>query len=343
MPERVVRIAADVSSLTKAKLGEVAEVATATKMLAINASIEAAHAGADGAGFAVVAKEVGAVADTVKELSEQLNEQLAPLVDELTKLGGTLVEQVRGTRLADLALNAVELIDRNLYERSCDVRWWATDSAVVAACESPTDPDAVAYASKRLGVILSAYTVYIDLAIADVDGHIIANGRPDRFPRMKDAYVGAEPWFKQAMATRNGDEYAVGDISQEESLGNVAIATYATAVRRGGDTNGEVIGVLGIFFDFEPQARSIVTGIRLSPEERATTRVMLVDSEKRVLASSDGRGILAERIDLSGATGTVGSFQTSDGTVVGYALTPGYETYRGLGWYGVITQAPPQP
>ncbi len=26
--------------------------------------------------------------------------------------------------------------------------------------------------------------------------------------------------------------------------------------------------------------------------------------------------------------------------MVGFALTPGYETYKGLGWYGVILQAP---
>ena len=42
------------------------------------------------------------------------------------------VVRSRGERMVDLALNAVELIDRNLYERTCDVRWWATDSAVVA-------------------------------------------------------------------------------------------------------------------------------------------------------------------------------------------------------------------
>ena len=30
-------------------------------------------------------------------------------------------------------LTNIDLIDRNLYERSCDVRWWATDSSVVDA------------------------------------------------------------------------------------------------------------------------------------------------------------------------------------------------------------------
>jgi hypothetical protein len=46
-------------------------------------------------------------------------------------LGHRLVAQIRGSRLPDLSLNAIDIIDRNLYERSCDVRWWATDSAIV--------------------------------------------------------------------------------------------------------------------------------------------------------------------------------------------------------------------
>ena len=39
--------------------------------------------------------------------------------------------------MVDLSLNAIELIDRNLYERTCDVRWWATNSAVVDCAASP--------------------------------------------------------------------------------------------------------------------------------------------------------------------------------------------------------------
>ena len=42
-----------------------------------------------------------------------------------------------GDRLIEIA--GVEIIDRNLYERSCDVRWWATDSAVVDALEQPSE------------------------------------------------------------------------------------------------------------------------------------------------------------------------------------------------------------
>lgn len=336
MPERVVQLADEVSSLTRARLKEVSGVASSTKILAINASIEAARAGEAGAGFAIVAREVGTVADTVRSLSTELDEQLAPLVEELSSLGASLVEQVRGTRLADLALNAVELIDRNLYERSCDVRWWATDSALVEACVAGAGTDEARHASRRLGVILSSYTVYLDLWVADRDGRVIAHGRPGRFGAVLGADVSREPWFARAMATGSGADYVVDDVSTNHLLGGATVATYATAIRAGGEEDGEVLGALGIFFDFAPQAHDIVAGVRVDD-----ARALLVDADHRVLASSDGLGLLTERIDLAPAGSTkVGSFTRRDGEVVGFARTPGYETYEGLGWYGVIVQRP---
>lgn len=341
MPERVVRLADQVSALTKARLGQVETVATSTKILALNASIEAARAGEAGASFSVVAREVGRVADTVRELSTDLNAQLAPLVEELSSLGASLVEQVRGARLADLALNAVELIDRNLYERSCDVRWWATDSAVVDAVADGGDPAAAGHASRRLAVILSSYTVYVDLWVADRNGRVVAHGRPERFGRVLGADVSRESWFTRAMATSTGSEYVVDDVRSDPLLDGATVATYATAIRAGGDERGEVVGALGVFFDFAPQAHDIVAGARIAESERERTRVMLVDADHRVLAASDGVGLLAERIDLSPAgSRAAGSFTRRGGEIVGFALTPGYETYRGLGWYGVIVQRP---
>lgn len=340
MPERVSKIADSVAQLTNTKLTEVATVAASTKMLALNAAIEAARAGEAGRGFGVVANEVKNVADTVQELSNDLNEQLTPLVRELNDLGARLTERVRGGRLADLSLNAIEIIDRNLYERSCDVRWWATDSAVVDVCETG-EHATVEHAGKRLGVILSSYTVYLDLWIADTSGRVVAHGRPDRFQRVLGTDVAGEDWFKRALATRDGGEYVACDVSVNRALGDATVATYATAVRAGGEEHGEVIGALGIFFDFESQAQDIVSGVRLSEEERDRTRVLLTDSGGRVIASSDKRGVLSERVDLSQATGTNGYFTSVRGDVVGFALTPGYETYEGLGWYGVIVQKPP--
>ena len=114
-----------------------------------------------------------------------------------------------------------------------------------------------------------------------------------------------------------------------------------TAIREGGQARGKVLGVLGIHFDWKPQAQAVVDGVRLTAEERARSRVMLLDHKGRVLASSDRKGELEEVFRLPADAVGMGSY-AHEGVTVGYALTPGYETYRGLGWFGCIQQREPQ-
>lgn len=79
----------------------------------------------------------------------------------------------------------------------------------------------------------------------------------------------------------------------------------------------------------------------MAGEDRARTRVLLVDARNRVIAASDGRGVLEETVPLA-ANGRVSGadLDARTGRVVAFHRTPGYETYAGLGWYGVIVQAP---
>ncbi len=319
------------------KVSLIEDITRRTKMLAMNALIEAARAGDAGRGFAVVANEVSEISTQVNSITKELRSEIVARVDHLTTTGSAMVREMHGKRLADLSLNMIEIIDRNLYERSCDVRWWATDSAVVDCAADPT-AEHRRHATQRLGVILESYTVYLDLWVADLDGNVIATGRPDRYHGAIGARVGDEPWFRQALATRSGGEFTVGDVTRNARLDNRVVATYATAIRRGGETGGEPIGVLGIFFDWEPQAAAVVEGVRLEEGERARSRCLLLDARHRVIASSDGRGLLTETVPLRRSGGTMGHYLEGNGRTIGYALTPGYETYKGLGWYGVIVQ-----
>jgi hypothetical protein len=340
VPERVVALTEEVSGIANDKVERIQTVTQRTKLLAINALIEAAHAGERGKGFAVVAQEVGQVSDEIKQLSDSLTSELAPRLDDLDALGRQLVQQVRGGRLADLALGMIDIIDRNLYERSCDVRWWATDAAIVDCCAAPS-ADARTYASKRLGVILDSYTVYLDLWVADLKGNVIANGRPDRYPHAQGTNVANEAWFRQALGTKSGEDFSVADITVNAKLNDSLVATYATAVRAEGEADGEVIGAMGIYFDWTPQSLGVLQGVRIADVDKPTTRLMLLDSNFRIIASSDGHGILRETYPLQTSEGLMGYYTDADGKVIGYALTPGYETYAGLGWYGVIEQIPP--
>ena len=321
---------------TNRKVGEIRAITRRMKILALNALIEAARAGDVGRGFAVVSQEVRGISDEVDALAQGLDAELGGQIERLSGLARTMAESAQSARKVDLALNAVELIDRNLYERSCDVRWWATDSAVV---EAAADPSAAAcgHAAMRLGVILKAYTVYLDLWLVDPSGRVIANGRERQFA-VAGQSVADRPWFRAAAGLRSGDDFHAEDIAHETLLGGAQVATFATGVREGGRADGRLLGVLAVHFDWEPQARAIVQGVRLADHERERMRVVLVDRNRRVIAASDGHGVLTERLGFEPRGRASGVDTLADGSTVAFHATPGYETYAGLGWYGVLVE-----
>ncbi|MFT3964895.1 MAG: methyl-accepting chemotaxis protein [Sphingobium sp.] len=326
------KLALELSRTTADKIGSIDKIMVKTQILSMNARLEAARAGNAGKSFAIVAQEMGEVTKEVSALSADLHSAISENASRIEAAGRQMTLDFRGKRLADMARNAVEIIDRNLYERSCDVRWWATDSAVVNAVQAPS-PEAQAFATSRLATILRSYTVYLDLWVADRRGIVIANGRPERYRAVAGRDVSGTDWFRKGMATATGDDFAVCDIERNAALGGAQVATYSTAIRADGQERGAPLGVLGIFFDWEPQATAIVRGVSLSEEEARTTRVMLLNAAHRVIASST-EGVEGEVYPLQ-PTGDCGYYRQG-GRLVSYALTPGYETYRGLGWYGCI-------
>jgi hypothetical protein len=332
----LIQLTKNLRATTAEKIGSIKNVTDTLRMLALNAMIESARAGEHGRGFSVVAAEVRAIAAAVGDIAQQLENELATRIATLSDRTQMMAGAAMGSRLVDLALNAVEIIDRNLYERTCDVRWWATDSAMVDCAKNPT-PESAAHASKRLGVILNAYTVYLDLWLCDMQGHVLANGRPERYT-VRGQNVASEPWFVQASRLTTGDDYVAGDISTCRALNGAEVATYAASIREGGESHGAPLGVLAIHFDWAPQARTIVEGVRIEPKDRDRTTVMLVDAHRRIIASSKQTDTLGQTFPIKTDQGSSGYYAKADGSTIAFHATPGYETYKGLGWYGVIVQ-----
>lgn len=328
----------DLSTTMSAAITEINDINADTQLLALNARIEAARAGSAGAAFGVVASEMQALGAKTSEIANQLASKTRGKIEGLMELIGT---SIRGGRLSDIALTNVDLVDRNLYERTCDVRWWATDSSLVDALTDPT-PERLAYASHRLGVILSAYTVYHDLVLCDPHGRVVANGRPTQHASVgHDVSDGA--WFRQASRSRSGDEFGFESAHRSALVGDKSVLIYSCGVREGGQSQGRLLGVLGVLFNWEDFAQTIVRQAPLSEDERATTRVMICDAAGAVLADSHGKQ-LQDRLPMAQfgphfAAPKGHAVAEIDGRrcCVAQARAPGFETYS-TGWRSVIVQ-----
>jgi hypothetical protein len=314
-------------------------IASKTNLLALNATIEAARAGDYGRGFAVVAQEVKNLAQQAANNSKEMRTVFLSRIEQQTADLTDQFKKAADTRLSEMAQTLVQLIVRNLYERTADCRWWATDEAFYKCLEDYTETSAK-HAIERLGIINRFYSVYGDLVLANKNGRIVASSQPSRYPAALGADVSSLPWFRKTMGHSSGDEYAVDDIYHCPFHNNKLMAVYAASVRRGGDLRGETLGVLGVYFDWEDQSNTIVKAEpNLSDQEWKNAVVMLLDSNFRIIASSNGQDLL-QPFPLSTNQQTKGSYIDSRGNLIAFAKTIGYQEYDGLGWYGVIKMGP---
>lgn len=340
-PERVEELSQEIGHILLHDLDSIRQLNMTTRLLSLNARIEAARAGASGATFAVVANEVMNLAKSMDASFQSIESRTSPLLQELGTVGSSLARDVRGKRLADLAATHLDLVDRNLYERSCDVRWWATDRGLVQAAMNPAGPE-VAFASKRMGTILDSYTVYYDLLLCDRQGQVLANGRPGQY-QAANRNASQTEWFRKAMATRSGSEFGFAGLHTSEFTGGARVLVYSAAIRKDGEEHGEIVGVLGVVFRWDALGQTIVDSAALAPDEKERSQVMLADERGSLLASS-GPAFFTRNIPLTNWTNQSSEsrfhFLFDDQghpTLVAVARSQGYETYA-TGWYSVILQ-----
>lgn len=340
-PERIAALGRQLAQDLESSRSEIGSINLQTRLLSLNARIEAARAGSVGDSFGVVAGEMIQLSERTEEVSKDLQKAAEATLAELLRISDALGTEVRGKRLSDLALNNIDLIDRNLYERSCDVRWWATDSAVVDALSTPS-AEAAAYASKRLGVILNAYTVYFDIVLVDREGRVVANGRPQQY-RSTGATVKDRTWFRSALQAASGDEFGFEGPFRSPLVNNESVLVYSCPVCEQGDAHGRQLGVLGILFRWDALADTIVRNTPVDASEKAHTRACILAPDGSLLADSSGQALqgklsLPDREKLFASPKSFREVLIDRVPhLIGHARAPGFETYS-TGWHSVVLQ-----
>jgi hypothetical protein len=283
---------------------------------------------------------------------------LGPIFDQITTTGDFATSRMEQL-LAEMALGevnlilqslehfskqAIDLIDRNLFERSADIRWWSTDEYFWRALESPST-ETFEQACKRLKVINNSYTMYRNLVLADLNGDIVACSRTELRNELRKINVSEELWYQRGLQTTQSTEYAVQDVSKSpvERQKDVSLI-YAGGVRRTGSRNGESIGVLGVMFDWDTEAQKILR--TCLPRDNSGNCI-----EGSAACYTNSEGIIIETTlpevfsvgkQLNLPTGHTGLKRGESCTglilvdgvkyIVGSSRTKGYREYAGLGW-----------
>ncbi|MEM4237747.1 MAG: methyl-accepting chemotaxis protein [Candidatus Nitrosocaldaceae archaeon] len=318
-----------------AAIEEIDDINNETHTLAINVVIESSKAGESGRTFAVVAQRMNDLNKKIESITEKIKNDTVTTISNLVGVVKSHATNIRGIRLADLALTNIDLIDRSLYERSCDIRWWSRDSSVVNALLKK-DSLSIETCIERLTVILEAYTVYHDLLVCDLEGNVICNGKPYKYSFRGKNYKDAA-WFKEIKG-KKGNEYVYSSVHKSEIIGEF-VMIFASLVYDEMDTN-KPIGVLASIFKWGDLAHSIVNNTPLNNDEKRSARICITDKDL-IIADTEGR--ILEKIEFEGKDdlftkkGFIITTYNGKMSCIAHALSQGYETYSS-GFHSLIIQ-----
>ncbi|GIU70571.1 MAG: methyl-accepting chemotaxis protein [Candidatus Nitrosocaldaceae archaeon] len=332
--DEIAEMAHELMDKTRHAIEEIVKINEAIHMLSINALIEANRAGEYGRTFAVVAQQMSELNNKITSIVEKMKSESSERMNNISKAIITQATTVRGVRLSDLALTNIDIIDRNLYERSCDVRWWSKDLSIINALENKSNKT-IEVCSERLATILDAYTVYFDLIVCDINGDIIVNGRPELY-NSKGTNCSDALWFKEAM---EGKEFGFQSLHRSELVNNKLALIYSAPIKA---KDGRLLGVFATIFKWEDLASSIITKTSIPEKEKKFTRVCTVDDTGTILADSANKILnklnIPKKEELFKIKkGFIITKINGKKSCVAHALSPGYETYA-TGWHSIIIQ-----
>lgn len=241
-----------------------------------------------------------------------------------------------------LASLAVDIMDRNLYERANDCRWWALDTTLGTFLESKGEgqisPGAV---TEILRHINSLYTVYTNIVLFDAAGRVAAVSSPEYQPLVGTTL--GDDWARRTLALPNSASYTVSPFAPTGLYKHRHTYIYGAAVRS--PDQKRVVGGIGIVFDSEPQFAAMLRDALprdVNGEILPGCLGIFADAEQRVIAATD-KYLPGERLALDAAFFSppgegMANIAALDGQyyAVGARACQGYREYPGVGAVALV-------
>jgi chemotaxis signal transduction protein len=155
--------------------------------------------------------------------------------------------------LADLIL---DIMDRNLYERANDCRWWALTSDFRKVLENEQiSTDERAKISSILAYINDLYTVYTSLFVYDKNGVVVAVSKLSQNHLIGQKL--SQEWVEKTLSISDSSQYYVSDF-EITPLYDAKHTYIYNAPIRSLDNEGKVLGGIGVVFDSEVQFAAMI-------------------------------------------------------------------------------------
>ncbi len=261
-------------------------------------------------------EEVAPILPTLEDTRLRFDDLRTRLVAQMVKEN----EAELADELAAKAQCAIDILVRNLYERTADVGFLATDDVVRGYCAG-ADHEGAARAAmvSRLAAYQAKYTVYDDVILLAPTGAVLA-----RLDEAAGLAASGDGIVAEALAGRSFVErFRLSDLAP----GAKPALLYAHRITA---ADGRPVGVLVLRFRFADEMQRIFSSIN---EDNLQLALVLVDEQQRVVASNDEAhvptGALLARVD--GPEIALTAFAGREYLAVCRA-SGGYQGYAGPAW-----------
>lgn len=226
--------------------------------------------------------------------------ELVPVLQQIQEVGNltdqlfedsisTLRQGMNLTAIADVTMRAfsmVSIMDRNLYERANDVRWWALDERIRRQLNAASKGDERARSeiSHVIHTINGLYTVYTNILVFDLEGIIVAVSDKSSASLVGTRVPDTLP-LAACLNTASEQEYVVSAFTESELYADRATYLYCAPVVA---FNGyAIVGGIATVFDSAPEFRQILTdNLPASGTQSLPPFALFIDAEGRLVSST---------------------------------------------------------
>ncbi|MEM5769618.1 MAG: cache domain-containing protein, partial [Bacillota bacterium] len=247
------------------------------------------------------------------------------------KLIETLISETMNKieqKIVSKAQVAIDILIRNLYERTADVGFLSTDGDIrkFAKLHSPNGDERETIVN-RLREYVAKYSVYEDIIIVSTDGCVLANlneSNPIAGQILKD------PILDCTLKTKDKFVESFQPSVLQPAKKNAHIFSHKIV----DENTGEVLGVLCLCFRFYNELKTIFKKLSIDYDGSVIT---IIDSKNKVLASSDDAHVPPNTtVETFGSETYEVVYYRGQEYIVRTVSTQGYQDYYGLGWKGHI-------